>query len=74
MGMLEKVRGEESKGRALWRRCRKTGMDTATEEMRDGNIRDVVRRRWRNGLKEWRQTGQIPKRKNYQPEGVSSPQ
>ena len=50
MGMSDKVGGEDSGRRARWRRCRTTGIDTAVEEMRDGNTRDVGRRIWRNGL------------------------
>ena len=33
VGMAEKVSGEDIGGRARWRRCRTTGMDTAAEEM-----------------------------------------
>ena len=41
-------------------------MDTAAEEMQDGNRRDVERRRWRNGLEK------ILTGNDYQPEGVLS--
>ena len=54
--MADKVSGEDSGGRAWWRRCGTAGIDTAVEEMRDGNRRDVGRRIWRNGLEERRQT------------------
>ena len=37
VGMADKVIGEESGGRARWRRCRTTGMDIAADEMWDGN-------------------------------------
>ena len=37
MGMADNISGEASGGRAQWWRCRTTGMDTAVEEMRDGN-------------------------------------
>ena len=43
MGMAEKVRGEDSSGRELWRRCGTTGMYTAAEEMQDRKIRYVGR-------------------------------
>ena len=33
VGMVDKVSGEDSVGQARWRICRKTGMDTAAEEM-----------------------------------------
>ena len=71
MGMAEKVSNEESGRQARWRRCRTTGMDTAAEDTQDGNRRDVRRRRWRNGLEEWRQTAKILTGNDYQPEGVS---
>ena len=48
--MEEKVSGEDSGVQEQWRRCRTTGMNTAAEEMQDGNIRDVGQLRWRNGL------------------------
>ena len=70
MYMVDKVNGEDSSGRALWRRCGTTGMDTAMEEMRDGNRRDVGRRRWRNGLEGRRQTGKILTGNDYQPEVI----
>ena len=41
MGMTDKVSGEDSGGRARWRRCATTGVDTAAEEMRDGNRIDM---------------------------------
>ena len=52
MGMAEKISSEDIGGQARWRRCGTTDMDTAVEEIWDGNIRGVVRRRWRNGLEE----------------------
>ena len=36
-----------------------TVVDTAVEEMRDGNRRDVGRRRWQNGLEERQRIGKI---------------
>ena len=48
-----------------------TVVDTAVEEMRDGNRRDVGRRRWQNGLEGQQQNGQISTGNGYQPEGVS---
>ena len=72
MGMADKISGEYSGGRAQWRRCRTTGIDTAVEEMWYGNRRYVGRRIWRNGLEEWRRTGEIFTGDNYQPEGLSS--
>ena len=42
MRMVDKVSGEDSSVKSWWRRCRITGMDTAAEEMRDGNKGDVV--------------------------------
>ena len=50
VGMLDKFGCEDSSGRVLWRRCGTTDMDTMAEEIRDGNRRDVGRRRWQNGL------------------------
>ena len=41
MGTEYKVSGEDSGGQAWWRRCGTTGIDTAAEEMRDVNRRDV---------------------------------
>ena len=41
IGMTDKVRGEYSGWLAWCWRCGTTGMDTATEEMWDGNRRDV---------------------------------
>ena len=72
MGMADKVSGEDIRGREWWRRCGTTGMDTAAEEMWDGNIRDVGQRRWRNGLEGRQRTGQISTGNDYQPEGASS--
>ena len=37
IGMEDKVGGEYSGVRAWWRRCGTAGMDTAAEEMWDGN-------------------------------------
>ena len=37
VGISDKVSGKDSGGRARWRRFRKTGMDTAADEIRDGN-------------------------------------
>ena len=72
MGMSGNISGEDSGERVRWRICGTTGMDTAVEEMREGNRRDVGRQRWQNGLEERQQTGQISTGNNYQPEGVSS--
>ena len=55
--MTDKVRNEDSGGRARWRRCGTTGMDTAVEEMRYGKRRNVGQQKWRNGLDERRRTG-----------------
>ena len=52
MGMVDKISGEDSGGRARFWRCGTTGMDTGVEEIRDGNKQDVGRRRWRNGFEE----------------------
>ena len=41
MGMADKVSGEDSGGLAWWQRCGTIWIDTAAEEMRDVNIRDV---------------------------------
>ena len=41
MGIADMVSGEDSSGRAWWRRYSTTWMDTAAEEMRDDNRRDV---------------------------------
>ena len=71
MGMAEKIGGEDSGGKARWCICGTIGIDMAVEEMREVNIRYVGRRRWRNGLEERRQAGQISTGGNYQPEGVS---
>ena len=57
MGMEDKFSGEDSGGRARCWRCGTTGMDTAAEEIRDGNRRDVGRWRWRNGLEGRQRTG-----------------
>ena len=59
VGISDKVGGEDSGGRARRRRCGTTGMNTAAEEIRDGNRIGVVRRRWRSGLEERQQSGQI---------------
>ena len=45
-------------------------MDTAAEEMQDGNRRDLGRRIWLNGLEEQQRTGEISAGNDYQPEGV----
>ena len=71
VGMIDKVSSEDSGARARWQIYGTKGMDTAAEEMQHGNRRDVVRQRWRNGLEERRQTGQIFTGNDYQPEGVS---
>ena len=70
MEMRDKVGGVDSGGRSWWWIFRTTGIDTAVEEMRDGNRRDVGRRRWRNELEERQWTGQISTGNYYQPEGV----
>ena len=72
MGVAKKVIDEDIGGQACWRRCGTTGMDRAAESMRDGNIREVRRKRWRNELKGRRRTGKILTGNNYQPEGVLS--
>ena len=72
MGMADKVSGEESRGRAWWRRYGTTGMDTAAEEMRYGNRKDVVQQIWKNVLEEQQWTEQMSTGNNYQSEGVSS--
>ena len=46
MGMAEKISGEDSGGRLQLRIWWTTGMDTAVEDIWDGNRRDVGRRRW----------------------------
>ena len=48
--MADKVNGEEIGGQTQWQICGTTEMDTAAEEMRDKNRRDVGQQRWRNGL------------------------
>ena len=45
--MAYMVSGEDSGGRARCRRCGTTGIDTAVEEMRDSNRRDVGRLIWK---------------------------
>ena len=50
MRMTDKFSGEDSYGQARWWKCGTTGMNTAAEEMQDGNRRDVGQWRWRNGL------------------------
>ena len=72
MGMADRVNSDDSGRKSWWRRCGTTDMDTAAEEMRDCNRRDVGRRRWRNGLEGRRLTGKISTGENYQPKGVSS--
>ena len=72
MGMEDKVSDKDIGGRAWWRRCGKTGMDTAAEDMWDGNRRDVGQKRWRNELEKRQRTGKISTGNDYQPEGVSS--
>ena len=37
IGMSEKVSGKDSSGIAWWRTCGTTGIDTAAEEVWDGN-------------------------------------
>ena len=71
MVIADKIGSEYIGGRAWWRRCRITGMDMAVEEIWDGNRRDVVRRRWQNGLEEQRRDGKISTGNDYQAEGVS---
>ena len=71
IGIEDKATSEDSVGRARWQICGTTGMNTATEEMWDGNRRDVGRPRWRNGLEGRQWNGQILTGNNYQPEGVS---
>ena len=44
MGTADKFSGEDSGGQAWWQRCGTKWMDTADEEMRDGN-----RKMWNNG-------------------------
>ena len=73
MGMADKVSGKDSGGRAWWRICVATWMDTVVDEKQDVNIRYVGWRRWKNGLEEWQWNGQISTGNNYQPEGVSLP-
>ena len=68
--MADNISDEESGGRAWWQRCGTTGMDTAVEEMRYGNRRDVGRWICQNGLEERRQTGKILTGNNYHSEGV----
>ena len=45
-------------------------MDTAADEMQDGNRRDDGQHRWRNELEEQQQAGKILTGNEYQPEGV----
>ena len=70
MGISDKAGGEEINGQARWHRYWKTGVDTAVEDMQDGNRRDVGRRRWRNMLEGQKRTGQILTGNYYQPKGV----
>ena len=72
MGITDKISGEDSGVQAWCQIFGTKGMDTVVEDMRDGNRRDVGRRRWQNGLEERRQTGQILTENDYQPDGVSS--
>ena len=72
IGMADKVSGEYSGRQAWWRISGTTWMDTAMEEMWDGNIRDVGRWIWKNVLEEWQRSGQILTGNNYQREGISS--
>ena len=69
--MADRVSGGDSGGQAWCWICGTTGMDMAAEEMRDGNIRYVGRRRWRNGLEEQQRTGKILTGNDYQPAGSS---
>ena len=41
MRLADKVRSKDSGGQVRWHTCGTTGMDTAVEEMRDRNTRDV---------------------------------
>ena len=50
MVMADNSSSEDSGGRAWCQKCGIIEMDTAAEEMQDGNRRDVGRRRWQNGL------------------------
>ena len=70
VGMVDKVSSEDSGGSARWQRCRTTGMDTAAEEMWNGNRWDVRQHRWLNGLEGRRQTGKILTSNNYQHEDI----
>ena len=65
MGMADKVNSKYSGPRAWWQRCGTIWIDTVEEEIQDGNRRDEGLRRWRNGLEERRQTGQISTGNNY---------
>ena len=51
MGMADKVSGEDSSGQAQWRKCGTTGIDTVSEEMQDGNGRNVGQRDVKTGSK-----------------------
>ena len=70
MGMKDNVSSKDISRQSWWRRCGATGMDAATEEMREGNRRDVGRQIWQKGLEERRRTGKISTGNDYQPEGV----
>ena len=70
--MEDKFICEDIDRQAGWRICGTTGMDTAAEDMQDGNRRYAGRRRWRNALEEWQWTGQILTGNDYEPEGVLS--
>ena len=50
IGTEEKVSGKDSGRRERRMICGTTDIDTAAEDMQDGNRRDVGRRIWRNGL------------------------
>ena len=69
--MADKVGVEDSGVQARWWRCGTTDMDTTVEEMRDGNRRDLGRRRWQNGLEGRLRTEKISTGNYYQPESVS---
>ena len=65
MELADKVSGEYSDRLSWWWRCGTTCMNTAMEEMRDGNRRDFGRRIWQNRLEERRRTVQILTGNNY---------
>ena len=70
--MADKFRGEDSSRQARRRICGTIWMDTATEDMWEGNRRDTGQRRWLNELEGRQRTRRISTGKEYQPEGVSS--